>query len=114
VPWTTNKAEYLWDFFNFYNMGVPFTAVYRVRVPSDAVPGTYTFNGLIRYWIGIDGPYEEEILGDPIDVAPYTVGYDTYPVNKLAVLAPWITALGAVIMFGATLLVVLRLHRVQT
>jgi hypothetical protein len=116
VPWSTNKAEYLWDFFNFYSAGTPFTGVYRVRVPSDAVPGTYTFNGLIRYYIDMDGPYEEAIGGDQqIRVGSGAVGFTVYPVNKLRVLGPWI-ALGAAIIFGfgASLLVVMRRRSTQT
>ena len=110
VPWTINKTEYLW-LFNLYNAGDPFDVAYRVRVPSDALPGTYTFSGLIRYYIGAAGPFEEDIEGDPIDVV-YTVGYHTYPVDKLAVLAPWI-ALLMVIIFGGSWLVVMG-RRVQT
>jgi hypothetical protein len=125
LPWTTNKAEYFWLGLPpgpppyAYPAGTSFTAMYWVRVPSDALPGTYTFSplSLIRYydWDDLSFPpvvYEQPIEGDPIDVAPYTVGYDTYPVNKLRVLAPWI-ALLAVIMFGTSLLVVMR-RRVQT
>lgn len=42
----------------------------------------------------------------------YPVGYSVYPVDKLRVLGPWI-GIGAVILFGASLLVVMR-RRAQT
>jgi len=40
-------------------------------------------------------------------IPPVTVGWETYPINKLAILAPWIT-LFTVIMVGASLLALKR------
>jgi len=113
VPWTSNKAEYLWDPLASYSAGTAFTAVYRVRVPGGAGQGTYSFAGLIRYYIGAAGPYEETIGGDmqvTVSGAPIpgiTVGFTGYPVNKVAVAAPWIMS-GAVVMFGMSLLAMKR------
>jgi hypothetical protein len=112
VPWTTNKAEYLWDPLAVYDEGQAFTAVYRVRVPDDAGAGTYTFaGGTLEYYIGADGPYDEEITGDAgIEVeAPSVPNGDGngQPVNQLRALAPWI-ALGAAVIAGVAVFVVRR------
>jgi hypothetical protein len=51
-----------------YDAGVEFTAEYKVRVPVDAEPGTYTFSGSLEYYIYIESgsaaSYEDEIAGD--------------------------------------------------
>jgi len=60
----TEKAEYIWE--GPHDAGVEFTAVYKVRVPVDAEPGTYSFSGSVEYYIEpFPAPsYEEEINGD--------------------------------------------------
>jgi len=58
------KAEYIWE--GPYPVGQEFTAVYKVKVPADAEPGTYTFGGSLRYYIEPHPApyYEEDIDGD--------------------------------------------------
>lgn len=58
------KAEYIWE--GPYPVGQEFTAVYKVKVPADAEPGTYTFDGSLRYYIEPHPApsYEEEVDGD--------------------------------------------------
>jgi hypothetical protein len=111
VPWTTNKAEYLWDPLVVYDNGQGFTAVYKVRVPDDAEAGSYLFEGTLEYYIGADGPYQEEITGDAgIEVeAPSGPNGDgnAHQVNRFRTLAPWI-ALGVVIIAAVSVLVVRR------
>jgi hypothetical protein len=111
VPWTTNKAEYLWDPLAVYDEGQAFTVVYRVRVPDDAQTGSYPFDGTLEYYIVADGPYQEEITGDAgieVEAPPPTNGDgNDHPVNKLRTLAPWI-ALGAAVIAGVAVLVVRR------
>jgi hypothetical protein len=60
----TEKAEYIWE--GPHDAGVEFTAEYKVRVPVDAEPGTYTFSGCLEYYIEpFPAPsYEKEIAGD--------------------------------------------------
>ena len=60
----TEKAEYIWE--GPHDAGVEFTAEYKVRVPVDAEPGTYTFSGSLEYYIQpVPAPsYEDEIAGD--------------------------------------------------
>jgi hypothetical protein len=60
----TEKAEYIWE--GPHDAGVEFSVVYKVRVPVDAEPGIYTFNGSLEYYIEpFPAPsYEEEIAGD--------------------------------------------------
>jgi len=63
--WTVAPVEYAWmGFLSHYSAGQEFTTVYRVRVPGDAQPGKYEFGGVVEYYIGEDGPYEQEIGGD--------------------------------------------------
>ena len=65
VPWTINKAEYLWDPLAVYDQGQAFTAVYRIRVPDGAIPATYAFDGTLEYYVGeIGAPYQEGVTGD--------------------------------------------------
>lgn len=57
-PWQPGPATYVWD--GPYDQGVSFTALYRVRVPLDAAPGTYNFTGTLNYTIGQPpGTYEQ-------------------------------------------------------
>jgi hypothetical protein len=60
----TEKAEYIWE--GPHDAGVEFTAEYKVRVPVDAEPGTYTFSGSLEYYIEPfpAAPHEKEIAGD--------------------------------------------------
>jgi hypothetical protein len=111
VPWATNKAEYLWDPLASYNVSDAFAVVYRVRVPADAQTGSYPFHGTLEYYIGADGPYQEEIAGNAgIEVetpSPPNGDGNDHPVNRLRALAPWI-ALGVVIIAGVAVVVVRR------
>jgi len=49
-----------------YVAGVEFTAVYKIKVPTDAEPGTYTFDGSLQYYVEPHPApsYEEAITGD--------------------------------------------------
>jgi hypothetical protein len=115
-PWSTDLAEYIWTGLPAqYAAGDEFTAVYRVLVPDDATSGSYDFHGTLEYYIGGDGPYDEEISGDAeVQVeAPSPPNGDgngdgnRQPVNRLRVLGPWI-ALGAVVIAGVAVFVVRR------
>lgn len=57
-------AAYVW--YGPYDMCTPFRAVYEVRVPVNAEPGTYTFGGSLKYYVEANPapPYEQEIRGD--------------------------------------------------
>jgi hypothetical protein len=60
---TNNRADYIWG--GPYTVGTSFTAVYQVTVPSDAADGTYDFtNGVLEYYLGYDGPYTDDVMGD--------------------------------------------------
>ena len=62
IPDTT-IAEYLW--IGPYSAGQAFTALYKVQVPTDAAPGTYTFaDGWLEYYIGLTGPFTANLTGD--------------------------------------------------
>jgi hypothetical protein len=60
-PQTTT---YIWE--GPYAAGQQFTAVYRVKVPANAQPGTYNFDGSLRYYIEPHPapPYEKETSGN--------------------------------------------------
>jgi len=57
-------AVYIWA--GPYAVGVEFTAVYKIKVPIDAEPGTYTFSGSLKYYVEPHPApsYEEAITGD--------------------------------------------------
>jgi len=57
-------AAYIWA--GPYAVGVEFTAVYKIKVPIDAEPGTYTFSGSLKYYIEPHPApsYEEAVTGD--------------------------------------------------
>ena len=57
-------AAYIWA--GPYAAGVEFTAVYKIKVPIDAQPGTYTFSGSLKYYVEPHPApsYEEAITGD--------------------------------------------------
>jgi hypothetical protein len=57
-------AVYIWA--GPYAAGVEFTAVYKIKVPIDAEPGTYTFSGSLKYYVEPHPApsYEEAIKGD--------------------------------------------------
>ncbi len=57
-------AVYIWE--GPYAAGSEFTAVYKVRVPADAEPGTYIFSGSFKYYIEPHPApsYEESVTGD--------------------------------------------------
>lgn len=60
----SGQAVYVWE--GPYDAGAEFTAKYKVTVPADTPPGTYTFSGSLRYYIEPHpaSPYEEDIAGD--------------------------------------------------
>jgi hypothetical protein len=84
-----------------------------INIPSGPITATTTFValGFGTDSLGHEVSYDEGYLGerDDVTVSAITppVGWETYPINKLAVLAPWIT-LAAVIISGASLLVLKR------
>ena len=59
-----DRATYVWE--GPYDAGAEFTAVYKVKVPIEAVPGVYSFSGSLEYYIEPHPApsYEEQILGD--------------------------------------------------
>jgi len=66
-------AAYIWA--GPYAAGVEFTAVYKIKVPIDAEPGTYTFSGSLKYYVEPHPApsYEEAITGDiQVDVVDIT------------------------------------------
>jgi hypothetical protein len=68
-------AAYIWA--GPYAVGVEFSAVYRIKVPVDAEPGTYTFDGSLRYYVEPHpaASYEEAIMGDiQVDVGDTGAG----------------------------------------
>jgi len=86
-------------------------------IPSGPITTTTTFValGFGTDSLGHEVSYAQGYLGERDDVQVRVtvpppvgpVGWETYPINKLAVLAPWI-ALAAVIISGASLLVLKR------
>jgi hypothetical protein len=60
----SEMAAYIWA--GPYAAGVEFTAVYKIKVPVDARPGTYTFSGSLKYYVEPHpaASYEEVITGD--------------------------------------------------
>ncbi len=56
-------AVYIWE--GPYDAGVEFSAAYKIRVPVDAEPGAYTFNGSLEYYIEPSPApsYKDEIAG---------------------------------------------------
>ena len=55
-------AEYVW--MASYDPGQVFTLAYKIQVPIDASPGTYTFgHGWMEYYLGSAGPYKADITG---------------------------------------------------
>ncbi|MGB5925315.1 MAG: carboxypeptidase-like regulatory domain-containing protein [Dehalococcoidia bacterium] len=57
-------AAYIWA--GPYAAGVEFTAVYQIKVPVDAEPGTYKFSGSLKYYVEPHPApsYGEAITGD--------------------------------------------------
>jgi len=57
-------VAYIWA--GPYAVGVEFSAVYKIKVPVDAEPGTYTFSGSLKYYVEPHPApsYEEAITGD--------------------------------------------------
>jgi len=73
----SEMAAYIWA--GPYAAGVEFTAVYKIKVPIDAQPGTYTFSGSLKYYVEPHPApsYEEAVTGDiqvnVVDVPAATV-----------------------------------------
>jgi len=74
VEATGNKAEFLW--YGPYAKDADFIAVYKVTVPCDASAGNYTFSGSLEYYLGSEGPSQENITGD----SEMEVGVPTTPI----------------------------------
>jgi len=57
-------AAYIWA--GPYAAGMEFTAMYKIKVPVDAEPGTYKFSGSLKYYVEPHPApsYEEAITGD--------------------------------------------------
>lgn len=57
-------AAYIWA--GPYAVGMEFTAMYKIKVPVDAEPGTYKFTGSLKYYIEPHPApsYEEAVTGD--------------------------------------------------
>jgi len=83
------------------------------NIPSGNITATTTFValGFGTDSLGQEVSYAQGYLGErdyvTVNTMPPSVGWETYPINKLAVLAPWIALLAA-IMVGAGLLVLRR------
>jgi uncharacterized repeat protein (TIGR01451 family) len=85
------------------------------NIPSNPITAATTFVALgfgtdsllneVSYATGHSGERDDVTVN--VKTMPPPVGWETYPINKLAVLAPWI-ALAAVIISGASLLVLRR------
>jgi hypothetical protein len=113
VTITAENLTYLWyGYGGIYGSGTPFSAVYHVTVPGGAEPGTYYFGtGILRYYCGTEGEYDENIVSDSSVVIPEApgpgptapVGGTAYPINKLIIFLPWI-AVGAAVIAGIVIL----------
>jgi len=106
-----DKAEYIWG--GPYDAGTEVTVVYRVQVPADAGPGSYTFpGGELEYYVeGFPAASYIESIGGDDEVVVTAVDNDLPPVggtashvSRLALLAPWIV-LGAAIITGAAIFI---------
>jgi len=67
-------AAYIWA--GPYAAGVEFSAMYKIRVPVDAEPGTYKFSGSLKYYVEPHPApsYEEATTGDiQVDVVQVDV-----------------------------------------
>jgi hypothetical protein len=70
-------AAYIWA--GPYAAGVGFTAVYKIKVPIDAEPGTYTFSGSLTYYVephpapSYGGAITGDIKLDVVDVPAATI-----------------------------------------
>ena len=67
-------AAYIWA--GPYAAGVEFTAMYKIKVPVDAEPGTYKFSGSLKYYVEPHPApsYGEAITGDiQVDVVQVDV-----------------------------------------
>jgi len=60
----SEMAAYIWA--GPYAAGAEFTAVYKIKAPIDAEPGTYTLSGSLKYYVEPHpaASYEEAITGD--------------------------------------------------
>jgi len=66
VTATGNKVEIAWfgePGVGFDN-GTSFSLLYKVTVPDDASAGIHTFSGFLEYYLGTEGPYHYNIIGD--------------------------------------------------
>ncbi len=71
----SNEAEFIW--MNDIAAGTTITVRYRVTVPDNAVPGTYSFSGELLYYLGSDGPFKTDTGGESSIVIPSTGGTPT-------------------------------------
>jgi hypothetical protein len=91
-------AAYIWA--GPYAAGVEFTAVYRIKVPIDAEPGTYMFSGSLKYYVEPHPApcYEEAITGD------IQVGVVDVPAAAMAGIAGVTKEVGGAILPGAAVI----------
>ena len=78
-------AAYIWA--GPYAAGIEFTAVYKIEVPVDAEPGTYTFTGSVKYYIephpapsyeeAITGAFQVDVVDAPAAATARIVGVTT-------------------------------------
>jgi uncharacterized repeat protein (TIGR01451 family) len=107
---TLNKASPYYAGGDTSNPGVldPLETWRWNNIPSNPITATTTFEalGFGTDSLGHQVSYAAGYLGerDDVIVNTYTVGWETYPINKLRVLLPWIALLAA-IMAGTGLLV---------
>jgi hypothetical protein len=113
--YTLNKASPYYDSGDTNGDGIlDTTETWRwTNIPSNPITATTTFVALgfgtdsLGHEVSYAEGYPDERDAVTVNTMPPPVGWETYPINKLAVLAPWI-ALAAVIISGASLLVLKR------
>jgi len=93
-------AAYIWA--GPYAAGVEFTAMYRIKVPIDAEPGTYGFSGSLEYYIEPHPApsYRDAIAGD-IQVDVVRVDAVETPVVTLVRIVGVTKEISGVILPGA-------------
>ncbi len=114
VAWTAPQAmvahtpesdmvAYIWA--GPYAAGMEFTAVYRIKVPVDAEPGTYRFSGSLNYYIEPHPApsYEKAITGD-IEVDVVQVAVVEMPVATMVTIVGVTKEADGAILSGAVVI----------